>query len=146
MARSKRKDDDPKKRISKRRYPPRICPQSGEEFIPTDARQKYLNPQMRIDYNNDKRKKKNADLNDFTKRLIYNERALKGVYDRLLVMGQKYCSQDLLQFTGVDFNVYSYVTKNEKTGRKTIWSLNYGFECLDQEKKLFQIHKNQKNA
>ena len=58
------------KRISKRQYPPKTCKQCGEPFIPTDARTVYCRDQHRIDFNNDKRKTKTAELTNLNKILL----------------------------------------------------------------------------
>ena len=118
----------PKKRISKRVYPERICPQTGKVFIPTDARQKYLNPQERINYNNDQRRLKDIDLKDFNARLLQNKRGLARIYQSLVRQGQVYCSYDLLLYENVDLKVFRYQTKDEKTDKNILWSLNYGVE------------------
>ena len=60
-----------KKRISKRRYPQRICRKSDCKilFTPSDARQIYCDPQHRIDHNNDLRKFNNEPDNIFIKKI-----------------------------------------------------------------------------
>jgi hypothetical protein len=132
------------RRISNREYPERICPQSGKAFIPTDARQKFFNEQYRIDYHNDQRKLKRQEVDDFAKRLIYNDRTLKKISESFNRIGKQQVSEDLLLYEGFDRNVFSYVTTNKETGENIFWSVSYGISCTDIKNKYFKIFKNKK--
>jgi len=133
------------KRQSKRIYKEQICPQTGLKFIPTDKRQKFINAQARIDYNNDKRAVVGKVVNDFSKQLKLNEKILTQGYKRLKELGKKTLGRDILLFSGYDFNTYSKRTINSNTGKYILWAINYGIEGIDANKESVIIHNKNQN-
>ena len=128
-------------RMSKRTYEPRICPQTGLEFIPTHYKQKYASRQAQIDHNNDQRAIKNKEVNEFTSVLKTNREILIKAYAKLIELNQHAVSKDLLVFSGFELNAFSSRQLNSKTGQTVYWSMDYGIEGLDIENKSFIIHK-----
>jgi hypothetical protein len=131
---------DNNKRISKRIYEKRICKQCCEEFIPDDARKIFCREQHRIDYHNDQRRIKSAPLKDLYFRMINNEKILKKFYEALLEYKQESLSIDFLLLDKYDLTV-PCETSISKNGNKIEWQLSYGLEGIDQQRKLFKIHK-----
>ena len=70
-----------KSRVSNRRYPLLMCkkPDCRESFVPTDARQIYCCEQHRVDFNNDKRKQKEAINIFFLKKVKSNRDILRKI-------------------------------------------------------------------
>ena len=132
---------NPNKRFSNRTYPERICLQCSELFIPTDARQLFCCTQHRIDYNNDRRKIKDAPMRAISDELKKNDAVLKKASGSLERLRQKSVSKDLLQYDGYDFKVSSSVSINNETGKKVYWNIIYGIEGLDAKMNSFIIHK-----
>jgi len=128
-------------RKSNRTYEPRICPQTGLEFIPTHKKQKYLSRQAQIDHNNDQRAIKNKEVNKFTSVLKTNREILRKAYAKLIELKQHAVSKDLLVFSGFELNAFSSRQLNSKTAQTVYWSMDYGIEGLDIENKSFIIHK-----
>ncbi len=131
-------------RVSKRTFPPRKCPQTGIEFIPTDKRQVYVSKQAQIDHNNDQRAIKQKELNEFTTRLKVNRDVLKKGFEKLEELKQNAIGKDILLFAGLDFSTYSSLEKNSRTGMLVYWSVDYGIEGLNNDNKTFIIHKRKK--
>ena len=131
-------------RVSKRTFEPRICPQTGIEFIPTDKRQIYVSTQAQIDHNNDQRAIKQKELNEFTSILKSNREVLKRSYEKLNEFKQQIVGRDLLIFAGLDFSTYSCREINGKTGMPVYWSIDFGIEGVNNDNKTFIIHKRKK--
>ena len=131
-------------RVSKRTFPPKKCPQTGIEFIPTDKRQVYVSKQAQIDHNNDQRAIKHKELNEFTSRLKVNRDVLKKGFEKLEELKQNSIGEDLLLFAGLDFSTYSSREINSRTGMPIYWSVDYGIEGLNIDNKTFIIHKRKK--
>lgn len=129
------------KRISKRIYPSTECRQCKRPFNPSDARQLFCSAQHRIDYNNDQRKIKSAPLDLLNKELWKNERILKKIFESLKQNKQESFGIDLLKYEGYNFNVSRLVNINKTSQNKIYWSLSYGMEIDDENKKTFKIHK-----
>lgn len=121
-----------RKRNSNRRYPPRICPQTGEEFIPSDRRQIYKNAQARIDANNDKRKIKRQPAEDLIKELKRNDEILAKLF-----LDQESNRYDaigiyrLLVYENFTFEKMVEVAKVAESGNRIHWYFNYGLEKLE---------------
>ncbi len=128
-------------RKSKRTYEPRICPQTGLEFIPTHKKQKYASRQAQIDHDNDQRAIKNKEVNEFTSVLKANREILRKTHAKLFVLKQHAVSKDLLVFSGFELNAFSSRQLNSNTAQTVYWSMDYGIEGLDIENKSFIIHK-----
>ncbi|CAN5461090.1 hypothetical protein BH11BAC3_BH11BAC3_09580 [soil metagenome] len=128
------------KRISKRRYPAKECPQCLETFIPSDKRQKYCSEQHRVDYNNDCRSKKDLHINHTASVIKRNEQILTKIYSQVERLREKVFSIELLKYEGYQFNINTGINKNTATGSTIFWTHNYGLECCNTEKKLFIIH------
>ena len=131
----------PNKRLSNRIYHERICLHCCENFIPTDFRQHFCCPQHRIDYNNDRRKIKDAPMRAINDEQKKNDAVLKKASESLERLRQKSVSKDLLQYDGYDFKVFSSVSVNNETGKKVYWNIIYGIEGLDAKMNSFIIHK-----
>ena len=127
-------DEAVKKRVSKRTYPERICPHTGLKFIPTDKRQKFINEQARIDYNNDKRAVVGKTLMEHNKQIKLNEKILAQGRKRLLELGKKTLGRDLLLFSGYVFDIYSERTINNTTNKYILWAIDHGIEGIDADK------------
>lgn len=128
-------------RKSYRTYEPRICPQTGLEFIPTHKKQMYASRQAQIDHNNDQRAIKNKEVNKFTSLLKVNREILRKADAKLIELKQHAICKDLLVFSGYDLNAFSSRQLNSKSGQTVYWSMDYGIEGLDIENKSFIIHK-----
>jgi disulfide oxidoreductase YuzD len=138
---------EPVKRTSNRKYEERICLQTGRKFIPTNKRQKFIDAQARIDYNNDKRAVVGKVLNDFSKQIKLHEKILAQGEQRLKELSKKTLGRDILIYSGYDFNIYSERTVNSTTGKYILWAINYGIEGIDAEKESVIIHnKNKENG
>ena len=131
---------EPVKRTSNRKYEERICLQTGRKFIPTNKRQKFIDAQARIDYNNDKRAVTGVVINDFSKQLKLNDKILAQGEKRLKELGKKTLGKDVLLYNEFDFNTYSTRTVNKTTNRYILWAINYGIEGIDAEKESVIIH------
>ena len=138
---------EPVKRTSNRKYEERICLQTGIKFIPTNKRQKFIDAQARIDYNNDKRAVVGKVLNDFSKQIKLHEKILAQGEQRLKELSKKTLGRDILIYSGYDFNIYSERTVNITKGKYILWAINYGIEGIDAEKESVIIHnKNKENG
>lgn len=135
---------EPVKRTSNRKYEERICLQTGRKFIPTNKRQKFIDAQARIDYNNDKRSIVGKEINTLTKTLLHNKQILVQGEKRLKELGKNAIGRDILLFYGYAFNNYSTITTNKVTGKQIYWSLDYGIEGYDNQKETFIIHNKTK--
>ncbi len=131
---------EPVKRTSNRKHEERTCLQTGRKFIPTNKRQKFIDAQARIDYNNDKRALTGAVINEFSKQLKINDKILAQGEKRLKELGKKTLGRDVLLFSGYDFNTYSKRTVNSSTGKYILWAINYGIEGIDADKESVIIH------
>lgn len=131
---------EPVKRTSNRKYEERICLQTGRKFIPTNKRQKFIDAQARIDYNNDKRAVTGVVINDFSKQLKLNDKILAQGEKRLKELGKKTLGRDVLLYNEFDFNTYSTRTVNKTTNKYILWAINYGIEGIDAEKESVIIH------
>jgi hypothetical protein len=135
------------KRTSNRKYEERTCLQTGRKFIPTNKRQKFIDAQARIDYNNDKRAVVGKVLNAFSKQIKLHEKILAQGEQRLKELSKKTLGRDILIYSGYDFNIYSERTVNSTTGKYILWAINYGIEGIDAEKESVIIHnKNKENG
>lgn len=132
------------KRTSNRKYEERTCLQTGRKFIPTNKRQKFIDAQARIDYNNDKRSIVGKEINTLTKTLLHNKQILVQGEKRLKELGKNAIGRDILLFYGYAFNNYSTITTNKVTGKQIYWSLDYGIEGYDNQKETFIIHNKTK--
>ena len=138
------KTREPIRRRSNRKYEERTCLQTGKKFIPTNKRQKFIDAQARIDYNNDKRAVVGKEINLVTKSLLHNKQILIQGEKRLKELGKNAIGRDILLFYGYVFNAYSTITTNKVTGKQIYWSLDYGIEGYDNQKETFIIHNKTK--
>jgi hypothetical protein len=138
------KTREPIRRPSNRKYEERTCLQTWKKFIPTDKRQKFIDAQARIDYNNDKRAVTGKILNDFSIQLKLNEKILLQGEKRLKELGKNTLGRDILIFEGFDFNIYSKITVNTSSSRHILWAIDHGIEGIDAEKETVIIHNKNK--
>jgi len=130
------------KRISNRRYPLRKCkkPDCQEYFEPSDSRQIYCCEQHRIDFNNDKRKLKEAINISFLKKVKNNRAILKKIKTSAFYKEHGYATKFLLDYEGYYFDTYHAIMINEKTGREVYVCYEYAFELIDAKEELFTIN------
>jgi hypothetical protein len=129
------------KRISNRRYPLRKCkkPDCNEDFVPSDFRQIYCCEQHRIDFNNDKRKLKEAINIFFLKRVKSNRAILKKIKTSAFYKKNGYASKFLLDHEEYDFTIYHCIIINKKTGREVQVCFDYTLELIDPKAEYFLI-------
>ena len=136
-----------KKRVSNRRYPLRNCkkPDCQVNYVPTDARQIYCCEQHRVDFNNDKRKEKEAITLLFLNKVKSNEAILKKVKTNDHYTKYRCVKKDLLDYEGYDFNYYHQIMINKKTGCEGHVCFDYILELVDPIELLFIIKKKSEN-
>lgn len=134
-----------RKRISNRRYPVRFCekPDCIEEFIPTDARQKYCCPQHRIDFNNDNRKKTESIDTYFIKIVKENSLISAKVVSSSFYKSNNHVTKFILDYEGYNFEIYHYMRINIKTNNQIFFCHNFGLELVDLKQQIYIIHKQQ---
>jgi hypothetical protein len=84
-------------------------PETGEYFIPTHGNQKYVTPQNRIDFNNDKAKKKREKKKKVQSALDLNHKVLENELKdeekvrrhEQFLLGRRYC---FTAYTGAYLN------------------------------------------
>jgi hypothetical protein len=130
-----------KRRESNRRYPLRKCkkPDCSGEFTPYDSRQIYCCEQHRIDFNNDKRKLKEAINIYFLKRANSNRAILNKIKTCDFYKENGYSTKFLLDHEGYDFSTYHRIMINKKTGREVHVCYDYALELIDAKQKIFSI-------
>jgi hypothetical protein len=135
------------KRISKRRYPIRKCkkPDCQEDFVPSDSRKIYCCEQHRVDFNNDKRKQKEAITNLFLKKIKSNEAILEKIKISDFYNERKGVFKLLLDYEYYDFKYYHQIIINKKTGYEAHVCFGYILELVDPEKQFFIIKKTSEN-
>lgn len=131
-----------KRRESNRRYPLRKCkkPDCQEYFVPSDSRQIYCGEQHRIDFNNDKRKQKEAINIFFLKRANSNRAILKKIKTSAFYKKHGYAPKFLLDYEGYYFDTYHTFIINEKTGREAHVCYDYALELIDAKEEFFSIN------
>ena len=131
-----------KRRESNRRYPLRKCkkPDCQEYFVPSDSRQIYCCEQHRIDFNNDKRKLKEAINIFFLKRANSNRAILKKIKTSAFYKKHGYADKFLLDYEDYDFDTYHTIVINKKTGREVYVCFEYALELIDAKKEFFSIN------
>ena len=131
-----------KRRESNRRYPLRKCkkPDCQEYFVPSDSRQIYCCEQHRIDFNNDKRKLKEAINIFFLKRANSNRAILKKIKTSAFYKKHGYAAKFLLDYEDYDFDTYHKIVINEKTGREVYVCFEYALELIDAKEEFFSIN------
>ena len=137
----KQKKNIVEKRISNRRYPIRKCkkPECSGEFIPYDARQSYCCEQHRIDFNNDKRKLKEAINIFFLKTVKSNRAILNKIKTCDFYKENGFTTKFLLDHEGYDISTYHRIIINEKTGREVHVFYDYALELIDAKQEFFSI-------
>ena len=132
-----------RKRISNRRYPPKACkkPDCRDNFTPRDAKQKFCCEQHRIDYNNDLRKERNKELNEYNNKLLKNQAILKKMYERNQQLPYLSITYSLLEYEDFDFDCNSKEEVHINAKEIIVWSLGYGIELKDATAQTFIIHK-----
>jgi len=133
----------PKKRVSKRRHPTRICkkPNCKIVFTPTDARQFYCERQHRIDHNNDLRNVKNEHDRIFAKSIKINFKVLDKIFKSPFYIKNNSVHFSLLDYEKYDLTVYHSKKIDTETGRDILICYHYGMECIDTENNYYRIHK-----
>ena len=118
-----------------------ICPYTKIAFIPKNRKQKYLNKEARIKFNNEKRSTVNKERNDLFEKITSNNKILEKGLKQFEKSGKKTIGKDALEFSGYDFSVCSGVTKNNFTGTDIYWAVNHGIEKIKSERDLYTIHR-----
>ena len=131
-----------KRRESNRRYPLRKCkkPDCQEYFVPSDSRQIYCGEQHRIDFNNDKRKLKEAINIFFLKTVKSNRAILNKIKSSNFYKENGYSTKFLLDHEGYDFSTYHRIIINKKTGREAHVCYDYALELIDAKEEFFSIN------
>jgi hypothetical protein len=131
-----------KRRESNRRYPLRKCkkPDCQEYFVPSDSRQIYCCEQHRIDFNNDKRKLKEAINIFFLKTVKSNRAILNKIKSSNFYKENGYSTKFLLDHEGYDFSTYHRIIINKKTGREAHVCYDYALELIDAKEEFFSIN------
>lgn len=137
----RRKLDHKKRRISNRIYPIRKCKKTDcqEDFIPSDSRQIYCCEQHRIDFNNDKRKQKEAITILFLKKIKKNGAILKKILSSSYYKKHKCVNKSLLDYEDYDFNFYHKITINYSTGNEGHICFGFALELIDPINQIFTI-------
>lgn len=137
----KEKKNTIKKRVSNRRYPLRKCkkPDCHEGFEPSDSRQIYCCEQHRVDFNNDKRKLKEAINVFFLKNAKSNRDTLKKIEKCDYYIENGYAPKFLLDHERYDFSIYHRIMINKKTGREVHVCYDYTLELIDPIEQYFLI-------
>ena len=130
-----------KKRVSNRRYPLRMCkkPDCQEGFTPSDSRQIYCCEQHRVDFNNDKRKQKEAITVLFLKKVKSNRDILKKIKSCAFYKKHGYATKFLLDHEDYDFNFFHCMFINKKTGREVHVCYEFTLELIDSTNQYFLI-------
>ena len=136
-----------KRRESNRRYPLRKCkkPDCQEYFVPSDSRQIYCCEQHRIDFNNDKRKQKEAITLLLLNKVKNNEAILKKVKISDIYKEKKGVYKKLLDYEGYDFKYYHQIMINEETGFEAHVCFGYILELVDPTRQFFIINRTAEN-
>ena len=129
------------KRVSNRKYTSKSCSQCKKSFTPTDRRQIYCCHQCRIDFNNDKRFRVEAEALLIKKGLLKNEKTLKYAYELLKLNLTKEIAIDYLIYSGFQPGIFSGQSINREIGTKVLWSLGYGIEGIQSNNKVVKILK-----
>lgn len=129
------------KRLSNRRYPERICkkPDCQEGFVPSDARQIYCCEQHRIDFNNDKRKLKEAITVCFLKNAKSNRDILQKIGNSDYYKEFGYVPKFFLDYESYDFSTYHKIMINDITGNEVHVCFDYTLELIDPATQYFLI-------
>jgi hypothetical protein len=132
-----------KRRESNRRYSLRKCkkPDCQEYFVPSDSRQIYCGEQHRIDFNNDKRKQKEAITIMFLKIAKSNEAILKKIRISDYYLKHNGVFIPLLDYEGYNFDFYHKKMINKKSGNEVYVCFGYSIELVDPENQKFVIEK-----
>ena len=121
----------------------KICPVTGEEFIPMRYNQIYFNREVQIKHNNLQYKIKNSDLKKLSDAIKSNAKKLKKLYNFMNEKRWNCIPVEYLNFEKVDIEISSRVNKNNTTGGVVHWCLDYGFEPVDNTLKFYFLHKKQ---
>jgi hypothetical protein len=137
----KEKNNTIKKRVSNRRYPLQKCkkPDCHESFEPSDSRQIYCCEQHRIDFNNDKRKQKEAINVCFLKIVKSNRDILQKIKNSDYYRKYGCIPKFFLDYEGYDFSTYHKILINDITGNDVHVCYDYTIELIDPIKQYFLI-------
>ena len=137
----KRKIIPVKRRVSNRRYPIRKCkkPDCQEDFVPSDSRQIYCCEQHRIDFNNDKRKQREAISLLFLNKVKSNEAILKKIVESDYYKKHEGVYKPLLDYEGYDFKYYHQLLINKFSGCTVHVCFGYTLELVDPKEQFFKI-------
>ncbi|HSC55289.1 MAG TPA: hypothetical protein VLC98_16775 [Phnomibacter sp.] len=128
-------------RFSKRIYPKRACEQCKQLFHPNDARQIFCSPQHRIDYNNDKRKRKNQPFNELILTLKKNDAILEKCYRAIESNKLTSISKENLLLAEFDFSKFRYIDQNPETKEQIYWMGTYGIAAKNDTTTSYIIYK-----
>jgi hypothetical protein len=119
----------------------RVCPATGESFIPIRDNQTYLNPAVQIKNNNDRAKLKRMELKKFNDNINANVKILAKLYDYMLLCKWNSIPVEYIDYEGLKFEAYTSTTKIANSKKIVYWCLNYGFEPVDEKMKYYYIYK-----
>ena len=115
----------------------RICPYSGEEFVPKRSNQVFANDKYRIAHNNKKNNDKRKLLASINKPLLKNFDVCNWI------VGDepfKIVHKEFLRGAGFNFSVFTHIFKDEKTN-KLCYSV-YHFYYFKVDGNYYKIVKN----
>jgi hypothetical protein len=121
----------------------KLCPATGEVFIPDRDNQVYINTAVQIKNNNNRAKSKRKDLKDLNDKIISNQKKLEELFLYLKKNNWERIHAEFVKFVDVDLKAYSKVSKNATTGGRICWSIDYGIEPTDETMTYYYIHKKQ---
>lgn len=122
----------------------RICPATGEEFIPKRYNQTYINSEVQIKHNNLQARLKNSDLKKLNDSIKSNAKKLEKLYKFMIENNSDCISAEYLKYEKVNTEIYLSKEKNYTTLGVVYWNLDYGFEPVDETLIFYYLHKKQK--
>ena len=127
-------------RASNRRYPSAECqnPACKAKFNPSDRRQKFCEPQCRINYHNDKRHSENQTRFKDERQARLNYQILARIWNKIKDEKEKTVHRSFLEWDGFNFNSQALIKKNSKTNRPIMWYYDNGLELIGDE--IYEIH------
>ena len=115
----------------------RICPFSGEEFIPKRRNQIYAKSGYRIAHNNEVGRAKREKTSKLNKILFKNAEILKGI---LKGANTKKVHREFLRGAGFSFDGFTGLVEDKASNTIFYGVYGFGFKKIDNE--YFKIIKN----
>ena len=122
-----------------------VCPATGESFVPNRDNQVYKNRAVQIKNNNEQAKLKRREIKLFNDIIMSNKEKLVRLLNYMTLCKWESIPVEYIDYEGLNFEAYTSTNVNDKTGGIVYWSLDYGFESVDETMKLYYIYKNKKH-